>query len=455
MISPFYRVAGFLYETVSSGKGKEKWKKLFRVEKVGLCLGKLNSGKRQDKEIRKYYTGKIALFLTVVFTGLLLSLIVTVTEEKILQNGRILVRGPCGAGEKETILRYTGTGKENRGKIKISVPAREYTEGELENLYREMIPVLDKKITGDSRNPDRVRENLDLVHEMKGFPFEIEWRTSDPSVMNEKGEIRTDEIPDCGEELELTADISYGTFRKIYRRPVRIFPPVLSKEEYFLKDLEEVLEISGEENRYEGEWVLPEDIKGEEIRWSEAGNGKAIRIAGFSVLIGILLFFWKDRSLKERIKKREQELLQDYPAIVSRITLFLNAGMTVKGAWKKIAGAGTGDTGKKEGYAQKEMKLACHEMDSGVSEVQAYERFGKRCGVQAYIKFAMLLSQNIQKGNRILLSRLKEESQLALLEKQQKVKMSAEEISTKLLFPMMLMLVMVMVLIMVPAFSSF
>ena len=49
-----------------------------------------------------------------------------------------------------------------------------------------------------------------------------------------------------------------------------------------------------------------------------------------------------------------------------------------------------------------EMGVALREMNSGISEVEAYERFGKRCGVLEYIKFGALLTQNLRKGSRSL-----------------------------------------------------
>ena len=63
--------------------------------------------------------------------------------------------------------------------------------------------------------------------------------------------------------------------------------------------------------------------------------------------------------------------------------------------------------------------------------------------------------QNVKKGNSVLLERLKEETQLAILERKNKIKTAAEEAGTKLLVPMMLMLAVVMILIMVPALNSF
>ena len=83
-----------------------------------------------------------------------------------------------------------------------------------------------------------------------------------------------------------------------------------------------------------------------------------------------------------------------------------------------------------------------------------YEHWGKRTGVQEYVRLSTLLMQNLKKGNNTLLQRLREEADKACTEQLQNNRRLGEEASTKLLLPMVLMLVVVMLLIMIPAFSS-
>ena len=95
-----------------------------------------------------------------------------------------------------------------------------------------------------------------------------------------------------------------------------------------------------------------------------------------------------------------------------------------------------------------EMLITCHEIESGVGEARAYERFGERCGLHRYRKFCSLLVQNLRKGTRGLVQLLEQEVSDAFAEK------SGEEAGTKMLFPMMMMFGIIIVIIMVPAFLS-
>ena len=42
---------------------------------------------------------------------------------------------------------------------------------------------------------------------------------------------------------------------------------------------------------------------------------------------------YKNR-ISERQKKKEKQMIEDYPEVIGKLTLYLGAGMTVKKAWK-------------------------------------------------------------------------------------------------------------------------
>ena len=100
------------------------------------------------------------------------------------------------------------------------------------------------------------------------------------------------------------------------------------------------------------------------------------------------------------------------------------------------------------------MRHTCHEMDSGVTEAEGYENFGRRCDLQIYIRLGALLSQNLRKGTKGLSELLKLESIQAFEERKARAKRLGEEAGTKLLLPMFLMLAVVLIIVIVPAFLT-
>lgn len=105
--------------------------------------------------------------------------------------------------------------------------------------------------------------------------------------------------------------------------------------------------------------------------------------------------------------------------------------------------------------AYEELLYTWQEMESGISEGNAYEHLGARCQGTSYRALATLLTQNLKKGSKGLLELLEQESSEAFEERRRRARAEGEKAGTKLLLPMMLMLGVVFLLILVPAFLSF
>ena len=77
--------------------------------------------------------------------------------------------------------------------------------------------------------------------------------------------------------------------------------------------------------------------------------------------------------------------------------------------------------------AYEEMQKTCREMESGHTEAESYENFGRRCKVQAYVRFGALLSQNLRKGTRGLTELLKMEAIQAFEDRKARARRLGEE----------------------------
>lgn len=174
------------------------------------------------------------------------------------------------------------------------------------------------------------------------------------------------------------------------------------------------------------------------------------------MLVGAGALYWgKGREIDQKLEARKRELLLDYPEIVNKLALYMGAGMTIRNAFFKMGEDYKKQREQRKKYVYEEILITCHELQGGRSETEAYERFGKRCQVQAYIKLSALLSQNIRKGSNDLLRMFRQEADNAFIERKNMAKRLGEEAGTKLLMPMMIMLCVVMVIIIIPAYFSF
>lgn len=221
------------------------------------------------------------------------------------------------------------------------------------------------------------------------------------------------------------------------------------------QELQHMIEQYNEDRQDPDYYYLPAEWDGRKLTWTRAGDPAGGILASMSLFAAFVVLLKKAREDQEREAKRSEQLLMDYPGLVMKFALLIQAGMTARKAFRKMAGdyrRRTPDAGR---YAYEAMCTACYEMESGVAEQEAYRRFGERCGQMKYKTFSALLIQNLQKGSRHMADILEQEALDAWDERKRKARVLGEAAATKLLLPMVMMLAVVMAIIMIPAFLSF
>lgn len=154
-----------------------------------------------------------------------------------------------------------------------------------------------------------------------------------------------------------------------------------------------------------------------------------------------------DMDVNNAIEKKRDEILSDYPEVLSKLTLLVNAGLVIREAWTKVA-----YTSDRALY--KEMQTTSEEMNNGVAELDAFYNFAQRCAVKEIRKFASILTQNIQKGGSELAMSLKYMNEESWEEKKHRAKRKGETAGSKLMIPLMIMFVGILLMVIVPIFTN-
>ncbi len=167
----------------------------------------------------------------------------------------------------------------------------------------------------------------------------------------------------------------------------------------------------------------------------------------FGIILTGLLVWYIDELMKDKLEERRTQMIQDFPNILSKLTLLVNSGMVLRDAWKRTAK--TGDT-----VLYQEMQKTVLEMENGVPELKAYQNFAERCELKEIKRFTSTVSQNILKGNEELSKFLREMSDEMWSEKKNLARQKGIAADSKLLFPTMLIFIGILILIMVPMMSG-
>lgn len=365
----------------------------------------------------------------------------------------VISRNGHGEGSREEELEVRIGDVEETMTVKVT--EQEYSQEELEKVFQDAGEKLEVLVLGENQSLDEVRSSLELINKIPDTGITVSWELDNYEVMNLQGSLKPENLTDEGTLVKLTALLNYKEELTEISFYARLYPPKLNQTEKLLKKLNEEIERMDEETKQEEHLILPSVLDGVPVIWSSGKNFRAAALFLIGIAMTLFLYVSEQEKQKERKRKRDVQMALDYPQMVSKLTLYLGAGMTVRKAWYRIAEdyeRQKEEKGRREVY--EEMIYTMHEIQGGSSEGECYERFGERCALPAYKKFGAMLSQNLKKGTKGLASLLKQEADNAFEERKSLARRLGEEAGTKMLIPMFLMLAVVLVMIVVPAFFS-
>lgn len=407
--------------------------------------------------IKDYFEKKLGLVLAILTAGIVLSVIILIrdsSQSERIENS-LIERSECGDGEKRVAVDLYSDGTLYQKEKIITVDERQYSAQEIRSVFSEVEHDLPVMVLGENQSVDHVDHQLNLPEMSDKYPVAIEWTIGDYEILDNRGHIQDDFCDENGRPVKLTASLSYEGYHEDYDFFVRVFPVYRTPEEKLTYEIDRSIREYSAKTISQNSQTLPDNVDGHILSYKRSLPHTWIYVLLTALLSAFVIYTGKDRDLKNEVEKREREMLLDYPEIVSRLTLLIGAGLTLRSAFEKVAMDYKNRTYGRKSFACEEMLITVYRMRSGVSEYEAYLDFGKRCAVKRYTKLGALFSQNIKKGSTGLLSELEREVRDAFEERKANARKRGEEAGTKLLLPMAMMLSVVMIIIIVPAFTAF
>ena len=429
------------------------------AENVRICLSALYDTKNLKEIEENYYVNKISVILLVLIAGGFLALMLhfsTISDTSV-EEGNLVKRRTPGEGEQKIELIAKSQEGELLGNFDLIIDEKRFSRQVAQELFDAATKKLEDVILGDNTSLDKVTTDLNLVKELEGYPFEISWQTGDYELIAYDGTLVAKDIPKEGIACSVTATYKYDGESWQQVIDVNIFPRDLTPKERAKEAIEKLINRADLDSKYDDAISLPQAYDGRGITWSEKKEDNSLILLVLMWIAGFACFSLKDKELGKKAQLRREELLMDYPQLVSQLVLYLGAGMTVRNIFFKLADeyVQKREGGMKPRYMQEELLRMVRALRAGQSETKAYEEFAQRCQGQEYTRLCTLLTQNLRKGNGEILCLMQEESKKAFNNRMDTVRKQGEEAGTKLLLPMILMLLIVMVVIMIPAYLTF
>ena len=342
---------------------------------------------------------------------------------------------------------------EGSQKIEIPVSKRVYSQEEAKEAIKKGMDEILNILPGENTSLQDITTDLNPVSELSDLGLSVKWDFGDGDIIDIQGNVDNENLSESV-DIDIGVTVSYESYEESYVIPARVMPKPLTADESLIKRFKEYISVADKKSAGESGFYLPESFEGKKLVYhlEDGINFHLIWIMG--IIVAILLYLREKNNDRQKLEKRKRELLKDYPDIVSKLIVFIGAGLSVRQSWEGIVKDYESEH-KEKRYAYEEMAKSLARLKTGTQENVVYKEFGRSCLLRQYMKLASLLEQNRKSGISTLSTLLGMESQSAWEERLNLAKREGEELNTKLLLPLFMMLLIVMMMIIVPALLIF
>ena len=342
---------------------------------------------------------------------------------------------------------------EGSQKIEIPVSKRVYSNEEVKEAMKKGMDEILKILPGENTSLQNITTDLNPVSELSDLGLSVKWDFGDSDIIDIQGKVDNENLGESV-DIDIGVTLSYESYEESYVIPARVMPKPFTADEGLIKRFKEYISVADKKSAGESGFYLPESFEGKKLVYhlEDGMNFHLIWIMG--IIVAILLYLREKNNDRQKLEKKKRELLKDYPDIVSKLIVFIGAGLSVRQSWEGIVKDYESEN-KEKRYAYEEMAKSLARLKTGTQENVVYKEFGRSCLLRQYMKLASLLEQNRKSGISTLSTLLGMESQSAWEERLNLAKREGEELNTKLLLPLFMMLLIVMMMIIVPALLIF
>lgn len=426
----------FVYKYIPMERVKSRLRKIQVVSKDTL-----------DDLAEEYVVKNAAAGLGVMLICSMISMVTCVIDNRVEeQASNIIEREDYSGDVTKHDIYLTVDGQTSI--YELEVQPKEYTEQEFLQQAQEVNRWLSTEILGNNLSSECITEDLILPEKDKTNCFTIQWHSQNPDVVTSYGKVEWDLLTE-DVVVVMIATVSYLEYSVDFEYPLYV-RRYLSEEDKRLSMVQNLLKQLEMDNRTSSFFVIPDQNQDVEISLGVHKKKQALKWIFFGGLICAVIVVLQRYQLEESIKKRDKELNVLYSGFVSRICMLLGTGLTLRGCMEQIAYEMRGLSTLKQ-----ELLYMVHELKMGRDETTSYTAFAARIGLPIYARLMNHITQNLRVGTQNLILVLEEEVDISLEMRNEYMKKRGEEVSTKLLFPMMVLLLVVMFVVMFPAMHNF
>ena len=440
------------------------------------------------KQMLLCISASLLLTILVFFLGL---------QDGVLKEGFRLPRSGYGGSKQYITLEVSGLTEDTSVPLDITVSPKRYTEEEANAIFREIYDQLEELVVAEGESFANLQHDLRLMTKLPKYGVQLSWdfypeldpalaagsvtpdearayyrkyrhlMDSDGTLHNETlapgtvvtgylSLIMSTDIVPTGTDGE-TKYLKTQYHSAPYRIYVGIIPRALSRYESLLLQLQQAITTEDEGSLGENMLSLPTEIDGQRIYYSEHEDRSYLLLPLLGVIAAMAIYMRQGQARRTEKKQRESLLMLDYSELVSKLMVYIGAGLTVRNALETISqhfDALISRGIKEDRPLYQELRTMVIQFRRNMPESEIYLSFGRRVNLKPYTKLVSLIEQNRMNGARNLRAMLELEMEDAFEQRKTTARRLGEEAGTKLLLPLFIMLGIVMIIVIVPAMSA-
>lgn len=335
--------------------------------------------------------------------------------------------------------------------VELNVNPRKMTNSQKKKYLEGYAKTLHERILGENKTLQEVVKPLNLFEQDNKNNITIEWTTSDPEVISKNGQLNYVQSKK-GKSVILLAEIALGDYSIIKNIPITVKNPQSERDykillEGKLSSLTEALE-----NKENGNYLmLPESLGGGiSIQWTTARDHHSGLIIFLFLVIMYAIFHSRYQKIDKERRLAKESILRDFPDLVHKLVLLLNAGLVPTTALSKITDDYSSSVIERRILYEELFEIQKRVKETNHSIIVQLRDFSKRTGIRELMRFSTILAENINKGTA-LAEKLEAEVELLWLSRKKNAEEKGRLAETKLTMPLVILLLVLIIITISPA----
>lgn len=321
---------------------------------------------------------------------------------------------------------------------------------EKEKILKRYADLLPSLILGENASLNHVTKPLKLLQRIDTNGITIQWNSQYPQIINDTGDVDWLGI-EGKKNVVLTAELSLDDLRLVKTMEVVV---ERGEENELRLNLEKRLNglIEHLEKDQKGDLLLlPTKVSDDvQLKWSLKKNYGAIWLIPGLLLLMTLMYQSRYQRLDREWAEIRGAVLKDFPGLVNKLVLLLNAGLVVTSALAKIADDYTVYKTERRVLYDELVEMQRKVRDTNLSIISELKTFAQRCGIREFMRFSAILAENVDKG-AILAEKLELESELLWNGRKKYAEEKGRMAETKLTLPLLILLIALIAITIAPA----